>query len=103
LKRQNIPVPPILAPSVFLAFIGEEARNEVIKLASALRKNDIGVIEATGNKSLKAQMRQANSLGVKYSVVIGEEEIKTGTAMLRNMATSQQETVPVSELPGILK
>jgi histidyl-tRNA synthetase len=48
-------------------------------------------------------MRQANSLGVRFAVIIGEEEIKTGTVVLRTMATAQQKTVPVNDLPGLLK
>ncbi len=103
LKKQNIPVPPLPRPQVFIAFIGDEARDEAIKLAAALRKNGIGVIEALGSRSLKAQLRQANSLGARHTVIIGEQEMKTGTAVLRDMPTSQQKTVPLTQLQGLLK
>ena len=61
-----------------------------MKLAATLRRNDIGVIEAMGGKSLKAQLRQANNLGTHYAVIIGEQEVKTGTVILRDMTTSEQ-------------
>ncbi len=103
LKRQNIPVPALPRPQVFIAHVGDEARDEALRLAATLRKKGTGVIEATGGKSLKAQLRQANNLGARYAVIIGEQEVKTGTAVLRDMTTAQQKTVPVGELPELLK
>jgi len=98
LKKQNVPIPPLPRPQVFIAYIGDEARDESIKLADILRKNGIGVIKALGSKSLKAQLRQANALGVDYAVIIGEQEIKSGTVILRDMINAQQKTIPITEL-----
>ena len=102
LKKQNVPVPTLPRPQVFIAYLGDEAKNEAIKLASTLRENGIGVIKALGSKSLKAQLRQANNLGVRYAVIIGEQEVKTGTVILRDMTTSQQKTVPLNQLQKLL-
>jgi histidyl-tRNA synthetase len=103
LKKQNIPVPPLPNPLVFLAFWGDQAKEAAVKLSGDLRRQDINVIQAPGNKSLKAQLRQANTCGVRYTIIIGEEEIKTGTIQVRRMDTSQQETIPQSKLMEILK
>ncbi len=103
LKRQNIPVPALPRPQVFIAHVGDEARDEALKLASMLRRSGTGVMEATGGKSLKAQLRQANNLGARYTVIIGEEEVKSGTAILKDMTTAQQKSVPASELQELLK
>ena len=103
LKRQTIPVPPLPKPHVFIAYVGGDTKDEVIKLAAKLRQAGIGVIEATGNKSLKAQLRQANNFGARYTVIIGEQEVKTGTVILRDMTSAQQETVPLSQLTELLK
>ena len=103
LKRQNIPVSAIPAPKVFIACLGDAARNEAVKLTAALRKQGIGVISATSAKSLKAQMRQANNLKISRVVIIGEDEVKAGTALLKDMTNSQQETVKLADLPGLLK
>ncbi|MFB0520295.1 MAG: His/Gly/Thr/Pro-type tRNA ligase C-terminal domain-containing protein, partial [Desulfatiglandales bacterium] len=62
-----------------------------------------GIIMATGNKSLKAQLRQANNLGVLYAVIIGEEEVRSSTASFRDMTTAHQKTVPRNELLELLK
>ena len=103
LKKQNVPIPPLPRPQVFIAYVGDDARDEAIKLAATLRKSGIGVIAAIGNRSLKAQLRQANTRGAHYTVIIGEQEIKTGTVVLRDMTTAQQKTIPSTELQGLLR
>jgi len=103
LKKQNVPIPVLPRPQVFIAYVGDEARDEAIKLAATLRKNGIGVIEAIGNKSLKAQLRQANTRSAHYTVIIGEQEVKTGTVILRDMTTAQQKTIPLAELQRLLR
>jgi len=103
LKKQNVPIPPLPRPQVFIAYVGDEARDEAVKLAATLRKNGIGVIAAIGNKSLKAQLRQANTRGVRHAVIIGEQEVKTGTVILRDMTTAEQKTIPLAELQGLLQ
>jgi histidyl-tRNA synthetase len=57
------------------------------------------VITALGDRSLKAQLRQANNLGVSHAVIIGEEELQKGTVIVRDMASAEQRTVPISKLP----
>ena len=103
LKRQNIPVSTVPAPKIFVACLGEAARNEAMKLTAVLRRQGIGVISATSAKSLKAQMRQANNLKIARAVIIGDDEVKAGTAILRDMISAQQETVKLSDLPALLK
>jgi histidyl-tRNA synthetase len=103
LKKQGIPIPALPGPHVFIAYMGDEARDESIRLAARLRQAGISVLAATGQKSLKAQMRQAGSLGVRHTVIIGDEELKTGTATVRDMVHARQKSVPLPELPGQLK
>ncbi len=103
LKKQYIPVPALPKPRVFIAYMGNQAKDRAIKLASTLRTNGIGVIETAGSKSLKAQLRQANTLGVHHTVIIGDEEVNADTVILRDMTTAQQKTVPVGELLEFLK
>jgi len=98
LKKQKVAIPPLPKPQVFIAYLGDAAKDEAIKLASTLRRTGIGVIEAVGSKSLKAQLRQANNLGVHYAVIIGEEEVKTGTAILRDMISAEQKAIPLNEV-----
>jgi len=54
-------------------------------------------------KSLKAQMKSADRLGAKYVYIIGEEELKNKSAMLKNMKTAEQKEVAFDKLEGELK
>jgi len=103
LKKQGVAIPTRPGLEVLIAWTGDEAKEESIKLAARLRQAGISAAAATGSKSLKAQMRQANALGVRYAVIIGDEEVKTGTATVRDMANAQQKTVPAESLPEVLR
>ena len=103
LKRQKIPVPNMQAPPVFIAHLGNEAKLEAVKLTSTLRKDGIAAIMSAGDRSLKGQLRQANSLGSSYAAIIGEDEVKSSAVTLRNMMTGEQKTVSIAALGGLLK
>ena len=103
LKKQKATVPPLPKPKVFIAHVGSAVINEGVKLATKLRRTGIGVLQASGSRSLKAQLRQANSFDAHYVVIIGEEELKTGTVILRDMTNAQQKTMPLNQLEGFLQ
>ncbi len=103
LKRQGVDVPPLPSPVAFIAWLGQEAKLEAVKLASELRKAGLGTVMATGDRSLKAQMRQADSANSSYTIILGAEEVRNQSAVLRNMGSGEQQTVPLAELIRVLK
>jgi len=103
LKRESLDIPPLPRPVAFVAYLGQEARIDALKIASELRKAELAIIMATGDRSLKGQMRQANSLGSTYAVILGKEELSNRNAILRDMASGDQQTVPLTELTRVLK
>jgi histidyl-tRNA synthetase len=54
-------------------------------------------VVATGDRSLKAQLRQANALGARWALISGDAEVEAGTVQLRNLARGEQETLPLDE------
>lgn len=103
LKKENIPVPAPAPLQAYIAAIGDAARDTAFTLAASLRQAGISAVCATGGKSLKAQMRQADTLGALYTVIIGEDEVKAGTVTLRRMAGGAQETLKLNELVARFK
>ena len=97
------PMPPLHSPKVLVAYMGDEAKAVAVRLTSDLRKVGLSVVNSSSGKSLKAQLKQANTLDVSYTVILGDDEVESGTAVLRNMADASQETVPYEKLPDILK
>lgn len=85
----NIPL------SLFIATVGKDAFGFAIKLATLLREKGIRVETGYGDRSLKSQMRLADKLKAKYVLIIGEDEIKTNMAVIKNMNTSQQVKIKI--------
>ena len=100
LKKENISVPLPAPTQVYIAYMGDPARDEAFRLTAGLRRAGISAVCAAGGKSLKAQLRQANTLGAVYAAIIGEDEVKAGTVTLRKMADAVQETVKAGDLAG---
>jgi histidyl-tRNA synthetase len=103
LQKQKLDIPALPKPDAFIAYLEEEAKIEAMKIASELRKAGIAVIMATGDKSLRGQMRQANSLGIAYALILGEQEISKRNVMLRDMKSGEQKIIPLAEIARILK
>lgn len=100
LKKHQVPVPSVPFPTILLASVGEQARPVALKVAAQLRDSKLGVVIATGRNSLRSQLRLANSLGVRYTLIIGADELETGTVAIRDMQSNTQEAVPLAGLPS---
>jgi histidyl-tRNA synthetase len=85
-------------PDVFLAALGKEARERGFALAQELRDAGIWVEFDYEGKSLKSQMRKADRMKTPRVLILGEEELKKNQVVVRNMATKEQEEVPLGEI-----
>jgi histidyl-tRNA synthetase len=103
LKKQKLGIPALPRPDVFIVYLAGEAKIEAIKLASELREAGIAVIMATGDKSLKGQMRQADSLGIACALILGKQEVSQHNVMFRDMRSGEQKTISLAEIAGFLK
>ena len=97
LKRSGVEVPDEPFPSYLVANVGEAARLPALELASRIRRAGAGAILSSGSRALRGQMRQANALGIPYVVILGDDEISRGEVVIRDMAVSSQETVPLAQ------
>jgi histidyl-tRNA synthetase len=97
LRRAETPVPDEPSPRYLIATIGEDARIEGVRLATRMRNAGVGAILANGGRALRGQMRQANALGVAATVILGDDEVRDGTVVVRDMQTSSQQTLPVDQ------
>jgi len=98
LKRQGIAVSQRDRPHVYVATQTPDARVPAFRLASDLRRAGISAIASTGERSLKAQMRHADAVGATYVAILGESELATKSATLRQLADGAQETVPLTDI-----
>jgi histidyl-tRNA synthetase len=87
-------------PALFIAALGSEAAAFALPLIHGLKSGGIRVETDYAGGSLKSQMKKADKSGVGYTLIIGEQEMKEGKAVLRNMQTKEQVSV---SLTGILE
>jgi histidyl-tRNA synthetase len=90
-------------PHLFVAALSEEAYREAYQLVNQLHLQGIRTELDYEGKSLKSQMRRANKLKARYVLILGEEELKRGRAVLRNMEDKSQEEIPIQDLVNTLK
>ncbi|MCD6548807.1 MAG: histidine--tRNA ligase [Thermodesulfobacterium sp.] len=82
-----------LCPDVFIILLGKELLMNGLKLATLLRKKGLRCEVTYEEKSLKAQLKNADKLSAKYSLILGEEEIKKRSAILRDMGKGIQKDI----------
>ena len=82
---------------LFIAALGEEARRFSVDLAAKLRRQGKICEFSYDDKGLKAQMKLANRLGARFTLIVGEEELRKKQAVLRNMQTRDQIFLPVDD------
>lgn len=83
---------------VFFALLGNEAREKLLPVINLLRKDGIRVELDYEGHSLKSQMRRADKLVAHTVVIVGEDEMKKGMAVVRNMHTKEQEEITLNTL-----
>ena len=103
LEKNNIEIENPKSTDIYIATIGDAAKTKSFKLIKDLRTNHISADNDHLDKSLKAQFKYSDKLNAKYTVVIGDDELANDTATLKNMKTSEQTTIKLSELVDELK
>lgn len=103
LKLQNVQPPPLPAPRVQVLPLGEPARVAGLRLVRDLREAGIGALIAFGGRSLKAQLKGADKVGAAYALIMGDQELAQRVVIARDLVSSQQTMVPLSEVSDWLR
>jgi len=88
---------------VYLAALGDQARQWVIPQARQLRKHHLRVDLDLLGRSLKAQMKEANRSNARFCVIVGDDELGRNTAQLRDLKSSIQREIPIGEIAQQVK
>jgi histidyl-tRNA synthetase len=88
--------------TVFLGATSPTAEIEALRLARSLRAAGFVAVNDLLGRSVKAQFKAADRLGARFMVLIGEEELTAGQAVVRDMATGEQKRVALGEVREVL-
>lgn len=101
LDAQKIELPEAPKCELFIAALGGEAQARAFQMVTELQTYSIFADCDNCSRSLKAQMKYADKIGAKYTLVLGGDELEQGQASLKNMSTKDQETVNINDdFPG---
>ncbi len=89
-------------PQLFIAALGKEATDRAFVLMSQLQIAGVRAEMDYLGKSLKAQMRRANKLNAAFTLILGEDELESGQAQLKNMSDSSQSIIALESLVATL-
>jgi histidyl-tRNA synthetase len=87
---------PPSPPDVYIAGLGEQAALFALRLARDLRSVGLQAECDIVGRSVKAQMRYADKIGARYSVVIGDNELANNAAVMKNMATKETHEIELT-------
>jgi len=90
------------APDVMLVALGDAAQDVAFQTLCRLRGRGLRAEMDFSDRSLKAKMKQADKSGVRYAVIIGEDEVKSDAALLKDMTTGEQEKIALQDLENQL-
>jgi histidyl-tRNA synthetase len=93
----------IPVPKVFIATIGAPAEKEGLILAERLREKGLWVEISYAGSSLRSQLRKADKLSASYVLIIGDDEISSGTLKWKRLSDGSQGEIPINEVFHFLK
>jgi len=103
LKAENQDIPIDRSLDTYVVAVGNEAEKEAVCLVHQLRKQGIQADKDYQNRKMKGQLKAADRYQAKYVLILGENELKDRTIVIKEMATGNQETIALNSVIAVLK
>ena len=98
LEKEGVELPPQEPVALYVGILGKEAKAKAYKLVNEIRSHGIIVETDYMDRSVKAQMKYANKIGAKKTVIIGSEELADNRAKVKDMETGEQTEVALDKI-----
>lgn len=93
MEAQGCEFPEPSRPDLFIVAMDDKATLKAVEIAKDMRDEGYSVVYDLNGRSLRAQMKYADKISAKYNVVIGDNEVDTKSAVLKDMATGEQSNI----------
>ncbi len=103
LLEQGVEIPKSDNPEIYIVPLGEAAKAEAQKLVFMLRRGGIAAETDYMGRGLKPQMKYADKIGAKYTLVLGDDEINTGKIRIKNMQSGNETETEMNKLLDFFK
>ncbi len=98
IDQQKVKWPVEKGLDIFVAKVNEKNKDTAFRLLQKIRDAGLSADMDYSEGSLKSQMRIANKIGARYTVIVGEEELSENIVTFRNMLTKEQKKVKIDNL-----
>lgn len=102
LEKQGIEIPQPSNCDIYIATLGERAQLKAAQLIHLLRKEGFYAEFDTVGRGLKAQMKYADKIGARLSFVLGDDEVESCKAKVKDMETGEVQEVEFKDLPDVV-
>ncbi len=89
-------------PLLYIAPMGKEAKIKALSIVANLRNEGVYAECDISQRSLKAQMKYADKIGAKYTLIIGDSELECGKAQLKDMKNSTQSEIEIDNICKVI-
>ena len=83
---------------IYIILIGEKSINKGLLIAEKLRNKNLSVNVEMLRRSMKSQMRDANKLNAKFTIMLGENELDKNEIIVRNMVSRKQDKISLDDI-----
>ena len=97
MENQGCEFAPAKKCNLYIAAMDEKALDKTIVMVKKLRDEGYWVEYDVVGRGLKAQMKYANKIGASFVIVLGDNELESGKAMLKNMTTGEQTEISIGD------
>lgn len=97
MQAQNCPFPEAHKCDLYIASMGDKANMLAAQIATDVRNGGMHAQFDVLGRSVKAQMKYANKIGAAYTLVLGDSEIESGSAVLKNMENGEEYPVTLED------
>ena len=93
MDAQGCEYPDAGKADLFIVAMGDKAKLKAVEIAKDMREEGFSVLYDLNDRSIRAQMKYADKVGARFNVVIGDNEIETDKAELKNMTTGEKNEI----------
>jgi histidyl-tRNA synthetase len=101
LAAEGVELEPEPAVELYVGILGQEAKASAYQLVQRLRSAGVVVETDYMDRSVKAQMKYANKIGAKNTIIIGADEFTKNSANIKNMETGEQREVSLDKITDL--
>lgn len=101
MEKEGVSFEPERPVELYVGILGKEARGRAYRLVNEIRSQGVIVETDYMDRSVKAQMKYANKIGVRKTVIIGTQELEENRAKVKDMETGEQVEVALDEIAGL--